>query len=287
MSVPPVFDNLCAQQRAFAALVNARDDPPLDAPVVTTLLARLTGTAPRLNVYRNAYRLRLVEALRSNYPVLHRVLGDDEFAALGQAYLADHPSREPSIRWFGDRLCGWLDARLAADPDALPHPALADLARMEWAVCSSFDAADEEPLARETLAARVPADWPSLRFAPHPSVRLLRLQWAVEPLWRTLTDSEEAATDAPAALAHELLVWRRDLDSRFRSLEPDEAGALLACLAGMRFDTLCERVAEDSGSAIAEAVASRVVAWLSQWVASGLLVAAPDGLQSDACGLST
>ncbi|MEP6503357.1 MAG: DNA-binding domain-containing protein [Betaproteobacteria bacterium] len=268
-------DDLRAQQREFAALINANDDPPADAPAVTALLARLTGVAPRLNVYRDAYRVRLVEALRSNYPVLQRVLGDDDFATLGQAYLADHPSREPSIRWFGHRLCEWLDARLAVDPDALPHPALADLARMEWAVCSSFDAADAEPVAHEVLAALAPADWPSLRFAPHPSVRVLRLQWAVEPLWHILTDNEDAVTEPPEALAHDLLVWRRGLDSRFRSLEADEADALAACLGGMRFDALCGRVAETSAADAADAVAGRVVAWLSQWVATGLLVSVP------------
>jgi hypothetical protein len=268
-------DDPLAQQRAFAALINAQDDPPADAPEVVALLARLTGAAPRLQVYRNAYRVRLVEALRSNYPVLQRVLGDDDFAALGLAYLADHPSRVPSIRWFGDQLCAWLDARLGADPDALPHPALADLARMEWAVCSSFDAADAEPVAHAALAALAPAHWPSLRFAPHPSVRVLRLDWAVEPLWRTLTDDEDAATEPPDAAAHELLVWRHGLDSRFRSLAPDETWALTACLGGMRFDALCERVGETSEVEAADAVAGRVVAWLSQWVAAGLLVCVP------------
>ncbi len=268
-------DTLRAQQRAFAALINAHDDPAPDAPAVGAVLARLSGAAPRLGVYRNAYRLRLVEALRSNYPVLQRVLGDDAFAALGQAYLATYPSREPSIRWFGDRLPDWLDARLAADPAALPHPALADLAHMEWGVCTSFDAADAEPVTHAALAALALTAWPGLRFVPHPSVRVLRLAWAVEPLWRALTDDADAATEPPDALAHDLLVWRQGLDSRYRSLEADEAQALAACLSGLRFDALCERVGEADGpEASAEAVAARVVAWLSQWVAAGLLVSA-------------
>ena len=35
--------------------------------------------AERLGIYRNAYRVRLIEALGDTYPVLHAVLGDEVF----------------------------------------------------------------------------------------------------------------------------------------------------------------------------------------------------------------
>ncbi len=254
-------DALAAQQRALAALLLAEPSPAAPA----WLRAR-GGRRPRVDVYHHAYRARLTEALRSNYPVRHRVLGDEAFAALAERHLADRPSRRPSIRWFGEALPDWLAAR----PDALPHPALVDLARMEWALGLSFDAADAAPLALADLAAQPPGHWPAMRFAAHPSVTLLSLDWAVEPIWRQLTADEQAASPAPAPRRHHLLVWRHGLDSRWRSVEADEAVLLSACLAGEPFAALCDRARSSHG----DAAAARLAAALRRWVDDGLLVAA-------------
>jgi len=256
MSAAP--QELLAQQRAFAALLLADD-----AASATELLRAIKGQPPRIGVYHHAYRARLIEALRSNLPILHRVLGDDDFAELALAYLADQPSRRPSIRWFGDGMRAWLTTH----PEALPHPALIDLAEMEWALGCSFDAADATPLAFADLAALPPEQWPDARFAPHPSVHLLALHWAVEPIWQTLTHHEEATTEEPEALDHCLLIWRQGLDTRWRSLQPDEADVLAACLAGEPFAALCERAAAHQGDNAPAWVASA----LRRWVDDGLL----------------
>ena len=55
------------------------DAPPLPA-------------AQRLAIYGNAYRVRLIDALGETYPVLHAVLGDEDFAALGAQFVAAQPS---------------------------------------------------------------------------------------------------------------------------------------------------------------------------------------------------
>src|SRR3979411_243822 len=59
------------------------------------------AVAERLGIYRNAYRVRLIEALDDPYPVLHAVLGDEVFVALGEAFVSTHPSVHRSIRWYG------------------------------------------------------------------------------------------------------------------------------------------------------------------------------------------
>jgi len=247
-------DTLAAQQRRFAAALRTEQPPADDVD---------PGPPGRLQVYRDAYRARLVEALRNNHPVLHRVLGDDEFRELSLGYLDAHPSRRPSIRWFGDRLA----AHLAAHADTLPHPSLVDLARMEWALGLSFDAADAPVLPAAALAQVAPERWPGLRFEAHPSVALLAFEWAVEPLWRALTDDEQAQAEPPQHAPHTLLVWRRELDTRWRTLPDDEAPLLRAALNGEPFAALCERAAEQTS---AEDPAARIVSMLRRWVDDGL-----------------
>lgn len=252
--------SLADQQRRFAAAIFGETPPDAAGASPGADTAPLWQPGSQPGIYHEAYRARLVEAMRSNYPVLHRVLGDEDFAALVLDYLGAQPSREPSIRWFGDRLA----EHLARDAAALPHPSLLDMVRMEWALGTSFDAPDAAPLEAGDLGAIEPARWPSLRFAAHPSLRLLALEWAVEPTWRALTHDEDAQADAPEPLAHRLLVWRQQLETRWRSLPDDEADALQACLAGETFEKLCESLQGDDAAA-------RAAAWLRRWIDDGLL----------------
>lgn len=257
--------NLQAQQQALAAAI--RDG--VDAP---GLLAGDFATG--LAVYRHAYRARLVAALADNYTVLARALGDAGFAALGHAYLAARPSQRPSIRWFGDALAGFMAEAGAA---LVPHPALVDVARMDWALRSAFDAADAAPLDPATLAALSPDDWAGLVLRLQPGVQRVMLAHAIEPAWRVLREWEPDSGAAqpelpePAAHAHTLLAWRQQGETRWRSLQPLEAALLNAVATGLPFALLCERAAAELGDAGAAAPA--VVGALQGWLADGLLAA--------------
>jgi hypothetical protein len=232
------------------------------------LLRARPGHASLLGVYRHAYRARLIGALRDNYGVLPRAMGDEAFDALAAAYVDKHPSRHPSIRWFGDRLAEFMQAH----ETLVPHPAFIGLARMEWALRGAFDAADAPLLTRDTLAALPPEAWPTLVLRLHPSVQMLQLDWAVEPAWKALQDEDdEPALPEPQALSHTLFVWRPSLETHWRSAESALEAALLDAVShGEPFGVLCERAAQAVGD---EAAASRVVTFLQHWVAEGLLAA--------------
>jgi hypothetical protein len=229
------------------------------------LRARAGGSL--LRIYRHAYRARLIAALRDNFGTLPRAMGDEAFDALAAAYVDQHSSRNPSIRWFGDRLAEFMREHEAL----VPHPAFIDLARMEWALREAFDAADAPLLSRETLAA-LPADaWPTLQLRVHPTVQMLQMDWAVEPAWKALQNEadDEPALPEPQALPHRLLVWRPVLDTRWRSATSALEAALLDALrGGGTFAALCERAASAVGD---DAAAPQVVGFLQQWVAEGLL----------------
>lgn len=251
------MQTLAGQQRRLAAAITG------DAPTVEWLSGPAASRGARIEVYRHAYRARLTEALRSNYPVLHRVLGDEAFGALAAGYLQARPSLRPSIRWFGDELVGYLNEV----PNAAPHPSLIDLARMEWSLGRSFDSADAAALQPADLMAVDTRAWPGLRFEAHPSVTLLMLDWAVEPAWRAVTDDENAEVEPPEPAIHALLIWRQQLDSRWRSMPDDEAALFRACIAGEPFADLCERAATHAG----EGAAALVAGALRRWVEDGLL----------------
>ncbi|MCY4752765.1 HvfC/BufC N-terminal domain-containing protein [Pelomonas aquatica] len=255
--------SLVTQQRRLAAAIR-------DGADAAGLLAGDCATG--LEVYRHAYRVRLAAALADNYTVLSRALGDAGFDALAQAYVAARPSRHPSIRWFGHELAGFM---AEAGEGLVPHAGLVDIARMDWALRTAFDAADAAPPDAAALVALGPDDWAGLVLHLQASVQRVALAHAIEPAWRALREWEpESGADPPelpepVPHAHELLAWRQGQETRWRSLEPLEARLLDAVAAGQTFALLCERAADELGDA--DAAAPAVVGALQRWLADGLL----------------
>ena len=220
------------------------------------------------DIYLNAYRARLIEALKDNFPVLFLAVGDQLFDQMATSYIEQRPSTHRSIRWFGHDLRAFLDQ----NPDLLPHPAIADLASMDWALRGAFDAADAECLATQDLAAIVPEKWPQMKFDLHPSVTLLDLNWRVGPIWHELNENAEAVTEQPDEFVHTVLIWRQGLECKWRSMEVSDAQALHAVARGQSFAEICDGLAESSTNQADADPTHLAVILLSQWVAEGLLV---------------
>jgi hypothetical protein len=254
---------LALQQRALKEAITTH-------AAAAGLLRDRPGREPLLRIYRHAHEARLTSALRDNFGVLPAVMGDAAFEALARGYIGAHPSRHPSIRWFGHRLAEFMDAH----DEHVAHPAFADLARMEWALRSAFDAADATPIGASALAALPAAQWPTLVVALHPSVELVALQWAIEPVWRTLqgfdpADGAEPALPEPAEHAHSLAVWRSGLETRWRAVDPVPAALLRGALERRSFGELCALAAQQVGD---EQAAATALGALQQWLADGWVV---------------
>jgi len=261
---------LASLQSDFQAFLLRREGRLLDQVSDTARVDAQT----RVAIYYDAYRLRLLEALDANYPVLHAWIGDDEFEPLGLAYLDAHPSRHFSIRYFGHRLPEFLGTEAYRD-----RPYLAEMAALEWTLSEAFDAADDEVMRIEDMAGIPPQAWPGMRFRFHSSVRRLNLRWNVAPIWKAVKqniDAEESGaqplTDVPAPVSEEFprawLIWRQDLRTYFRSLPVDEAWAIDTAIAGGAFAEICDGLTEWIDAQI---VASHAAGLLKQWITDCLI----------------
>jgi hypothetical protein len=265
--------------------------PPL-ASVQVALLSRITGLslgAPandatslvrgdarasaeeRLAVYAFMYRSRLVEALESQFPRLAVALGAEAFAELVAAYVADRPSRHPSLRELGHDLSDWLAVNRA------DRPALAALATLEWARLDVFDLADEPVVTLEALRVLPPerfAELPLTLIAAH---RFAEVGEGTEALWDALGPENGGAPSALDVSSADvagavLLVWRQGIAVYHRAVAADEREALALVASGTQFGVVCERLAAAAPEGD-EAAAARAFAWLSTWIADGLLAA--------------
>ena len=221
--------------------------------------------ATRLGVYSNAYRIRLADALGDNMPNLRALLGEEEFQAVAARYIDEHPSQFASIRWFGDRLA---DALERSHPE---QPWIAELARWEWALAASFDAQDAATVGIEALAALAPGDWGDLRLEFHPSVQQLQLSSNAQALFKAFTDEQSPPEPAILDSPQPWLLWRQDLKTQYRSLEPDETAALTWVRGGGTFAEMCEALCEwHEPDAVPLVAAGMLKRWIVEELVSGL-----------------
>jgi len=241
-------------------------DPRLPVEHLIVADARIPP-ATQVGVYAAAYRARLVEALAADFSGLHAYLGDDEFERLVQAYLAQHPSRHFSLRWFGRYLANFL----AANRPYSEHPDISEMAHFEWAQCNAFDAPDTAVIGIAEFAMIDAARWPGLRLEFHPSLVLLHLRTNVPALWLALN----AGTSPPALEVfgepRPWLVWRSDLRVLFRSLTEAETFGLDQFRAGATFTAVCEGMCQ---WLLPEDVPLQAATQLRRWVEEGLVTSA-------------
>ena len=239
------------------------------------MLERVVGSAKvsaprRLAIYYDAYRLRLIEALDSNYPVLHAWMGDDEFEQLGLAYLEAHPSTHFSIRYFGHRLSEFL----ASTETYRDKPYLAEMAALEWAMSEAFDAPDSPVADLDAMASIPPEAWPEMRMTLHASVHRLDLRWNVPAIWKAIKEDQAPGEAAAGEWPQPWLVWRQDLKIFFRSLSVDEAWAIDAVRAYEPFASICEGLVEWID---AQNVALHAAGLLKRWMIDGMITSITPG----------
>jgi hypothetical protein len=248
-------------QRSFQQHLLMGDDAILESVVEAPPLP----AAERVKIYRNAYRVRLLDALKDTYPVLFKILGDEVFESLGNAFIDTHPSVHRSIRWYGRELAEFSALR----PPYAEQPILAEIARFEWTLSEVFDAADAVPVGREALQALDPDSWDQLGFVFHPSLRLLNLAWNTVAVWQAMSRDEDPPQPEITETQVPWLLWRRDLTNRFRSLDAAENASLEAALSGMRFGEICAVLRYWLPE---EEIPLRAASLIGTWTDSGILI---------------
>ena len=223
------------------------------------------GVKKRLGIYADGYRLRIIEALASAYPILKAWLGDDLFDKTARSYIDQYPSTYRNMRWVGDVMSEHLVKTLPK------HPIAAEIAQFEWALSLAFDAEDAPVLSLQDLAAIAPESWGELRFKFHPAVQLLSPTYNVLLVWQAL-NSEKTPPKA-TQINEPCVVWRKELNSHYRSLEHTEYAAMQSVTLGISFGGLCESLQENTSEDEASMQAAQ---YLSGWLNGGLITAMID-----------
>ncbi len=220
----------------------------------------------RLAVYFDGYRLRLIEALETDFVALKAYLGDDRFDDLARAYIDAHTSDHFSLRHFGRHLAGFLSGHEPWKNE----PLLADIATFEWAMTHAFDAGDAPLATVADMASVSPENWPTLTFALHPSVQRIDIRWNAPALWNAADRKEPLPPAEQSPYPVGWAIWRQELHLYFRSLSVDQAWMLDALRDGRTFADICEGLTEWIDT---QHVAMHAAGLLKQWLEDGMISA--------------
>lgn len=217
----------------------------------------------RLGVYRHGYRIRLRDALKTEFAGLQCTAGKS-FDLLLNKYVEAHPSEHYNIRWHGAGLAAFLDY-------AMPwrdKPQLAETARLDWAISTAFDAADEPCIGMADLSAVAPDAWAGLRLSLVHNLQILTCRHNVDAFRRAADRGDKRPRLRNFAEPRQILVWRKGTTVHYRLLADDEWQVLGSAIHQEPFAALCERLMEHHHE---EAALSRMVTLLQGWLEAGLI----------------
>ena len=218
--------------------------------------AMLAGhvSAGRLDIYRNTFIHTLTKALRLSFPATQQLVGEDFFEGAAQIFIAEHPPRAAWLDQYGGEFAGFLHSF----PQASSLVYLGEVAELEWAVNCALHAADVPPLDVVALGTVEPESQGQIRFVADPSIRLLRLKYPVDAIWRAVLASDADALGSVdlGSGPINLLVERRATGVEVERLTDGAWRLLSALCAGRSIEAALDDINDfDCASALAEHLA--------------------------------
>ena len=273
-----------AQTALLAMITDPAPHPFTPRPDALVVSDARASAEERVQVYANMYRLRIAEALESQFPRVARRLGAQAFAELAFAYVTEHPSRHPSLRFIGAALPDWLARRHRS-------LGLSDLARLEWARADVFDVVDEPTLTIDALRAWPPHEFLRLPVKLVAAHRIVTGDFAISAFWERIgaTSTEDADHQGEAGCAHahaapvdaqlepahlpageSILIGRQGTAVYHRAITEAERDVLERAARGTTFGAICDGL---PAFRTTEEASARAFAWLWSWTTAELLVA--------------
>lgn len=244
--------NLQATQQWLWSVLQQSSDAVTDAK--SRLCDGGLPALERLAIYARGYRLRLLECLRAEFPVLHSMLGARLFDSFALEYLATSPPSSYTLNDLGAGFPRYLAAQRPDAGGAAQHEDwvdfMIDLARLEWTTSAVYNGMGDEEAA--------PTERPTVAR----SLCLLQFTHPVHACLQAFRQNQEPGLPQPSPTW--LAVARRNYRVLIEPLNRVEFELLQRLQAGQTDAVLADIRAGAGGAGVA--------LWLQRQVARGLLL---------------
>ena len=196
--------------------------------------------ATRLAIYADGYRLRFLEVLENDYPVLSNICGEDIFEEMVDHYIDQYPSQHFSLNYFGQYFAQFL----AQHSDYQQQKYWSELAQFEWLLGETRIAADAVVKTQADLAAIGPEQWSKLQVVFHPSIRSMTGYWNIADIWQAYSKQLPLPIFSQYSELQRWVCWRYQNQTHYIQYNAADALAFEQLQQGECFATVCEVLCE-------------------------------------------
>ncbi|MEM7361356.1 MAG: DNA-binding domain-containing protein, partial [Pseudomonadota bacterium] len=204
------------------------------------------------NIYRNNRVVSLIDSLRSIYPALHKLLGEDFFKASARAFIESQPPTQPVMAEYGRH----FGAFVATLPGVEKYPFLSDVAQLDWSYLQAFHSEDAPVLDITALSTLPPESVMQVQICCHPALHIVESPWPAGTIWNNSLHQSQPSSHTPDMQRGEaVVITRPELQVQVNIVDSAEAVFLRKLQSGETLAAAAEKALEfdttfDAGAAL-------------------------------------
>lgn len=217
--------------------------------------------AQQFAIYSSGYRIRLIAAIKSDYPALLQVIGGEEFDKLALQYIEQTPPTSYNLDIYPHDFAKFV--RTQCDDIFVK-----ELATLEAVIAKVFMLPDSKPLPADKLIGLTPEDFAEIKLQLRTACQLLQLatnanDWLTH--WKTTdnTNYELLTTD------YYLLIYRHNNEVKRLELSAPAFALLSKLNDGFSVGEALDMVINETPYFMPE-IASNLQIWFAEWVQNGV-----------------
>jgi len=177
-----------------------------------------------MRIYRNGFFRATVEVMKSNFPSVVAMLGEENFSFVVKQYVLEYPPSRGTLVAYGNSFSDFICSSPELSILGEEREAIAALAALDYAWLECYFAEDTSPLhtiaLNQQLASGV--DIAAMRLKLAGSSRLFTLSLPGLDSWQRLRDGDRTDSSDLEVARQWVLLWRQEQEILYRTLGASE-----------------------------------------------------------------
>lgn len=219
--------NLASFQDAFSQVVQSQEPPSLNSVRAIPGIEHTPQAAQQVAVYRDRIHHKLSARLKTQFPTVHHIVGDEFLQQAALVCFAKFPPRAANPL----RLAQVFPDFLATFDAAAAFPYLVDVAMVDLGILRAFHAADATSIKPDLFSQQSAETLIHRRVRLHPACYWLVSGYAIYDIWR-LYNAKSPPANIDHRLAQQVVIVRPKLKVEVYAIDEGFVKALDALDAG-------------------------------------------------------